>query len=82
MRFARNPALVKPGAGPEDNRQLFFSGGPPGVTRKDVMTLFSYYGKVGSWGTVPSLVHFVVGGVSAAKFGFRVSVMKGTGQRR
>jgi hypothetical protein len=50
VRFAKKPALVQPGTGPQDNRQLFFSGGPPGVTRKDVVQLFSYYGKVRAGG--------------------------------
>ena len=49
MRYAKRPTLVQPSSGPEDNRQLFFSGGPPGVSRKDVLTLFSYYGKVLLW---------------------------------
>lgn len=46
MRFAKKPALVKPGTGGANNKQLFFSGGPPGVSRKDVLQVFSYYGKV------------------------------------
>eukprot|EP00887_Chlorella_sp_A99_P006782 scaffold2.g6782.t1 len=46
VRFAKRPTLIRPGTGPEDNRELFFSGAPAGVDRRDMQELLEFYGKV------------------------------------
>lgn len=44
--WSRNPAAVTPGAGPPDNKQVFFSKAPHGVTDADVRGTFGVYGGI------------------------------------
>lgn len=46
VRFARSHQYVPAGAGPDDNKQLFFSSAPAGCTSEDIQKIFSQYGKV------------------------------------
>ncbi|KAI8465632.1 MAG: hypothetical protein J3K34DRAFT_487277 [Monoraphidium minutum] len=46
VRFARSHQYVQAGAGPQDNRQLFFARAPPGASESDLRALFSRYGHV------------------------------------
>lgn len=46
VRFARNASYIKPSEGPADNKMLFFSRGPPGITEVQVRSLFGKYGKI------------------------------------
>lgn len=46
VRFARSHQYIQAGAGPEDNRQLFFARAPVTASEEDVKNLFSKYGDV------------------------------------
>lgn len=46
VRFARSHQYIQAGAGPEDNRQLFFTRAPLTATEADFMALFSRFGTV------------------------------------
>jgi RNA recognition motif-containing protein len=46
VRFARSHQYVQAGAGPQDNRQLFFSNAPARATDADMRALFAQHGTV------------------------------------
>jgi RNA recognition motif-containing protein len=46
VRFARSYCYIDAGAGPENNRQLFFKSAPLHVTEHDLSTVFSVFGSV------------------------------------
>jgi hypothetical protein len=46
VRFAKNNQFVAAGAGPPDNRQLFFTSAPRNLSEEDLTSLFSTYGVV------------------------------------
>lgn len=48
MRYARSHQYIQAGAGPEDNRQLFFACAPTSATEEQLQELFSRYGEVRS----------------------------------
>lgn len=48
MRYARSHLYIQAGAGPQDNRQLFFARAPVLTTEAELKQLFSQFGEVES----------------------------------
>jgi hypothetical protein len=48
VRYARSHQYIQAGAGPEDNRQLFFACAPTSATEEQLKELFGRYGEVGA----------------------------------
>lgn len=46
VRFSRSHQYVQPGAGPSDNKQLFFTKAQPAATEEQVLSLFTQFGIV------------------------------------
>jgi hypothetical protein len=46
VRYARSHQYVQAGAGPEDNRQLFFARAPSNLLEEQLKELFGQHGQV------------------------------------